>query len=83
MPWLNNDFDEIASSHCLRQGRDYAEQEAITAGIGDRRNGINNPESRMSALGHFRPIQPVLPAGPFRFAPESGLEAGRSESRAY
>jgi hypothetical protein len=28
-------------------------------------------------MGHFRPIQPVLPAGPCSLRPESGLEARR------
>jgi hypothetical protein len=35
----SNSFDEIASSHCLPQGSDYADYNAITAGICDRRNG--------------------------------------------
>ena len=49
-------FNEIASSHCLPQGRDYDEWDAITAGICERRNGVRGSVCAAAILSRSCPL---------------------------
>jgi hypothetical protein len=51
-----NDFDEIASSHCLHQGRDHDEWDPITAGICHWRNGAQRPGCAAASLNCGCPL---------------------------
>jgi hypothetical protein len=76
----NNSFDEIASSHCLPQGRDYADKDAITAGICDRRNGVQGQVCTAAIEGaHVRfgsKADMCNAKCHVRFTPDSDLNSG-------